>query len=68
MKDSGANSGFMIAQVTAAALVSENISLAFLESVDIISTSANREDHVSLATHGALKAAKSPAMLPVSYV
>ncbi|HEY0111516.1 MAG TPA: histidine ammonia-lyase [Allosphingosinicella sp.] len=54
--DSGVNSGFMIPQVTAAALVSENKSLAFPASVDSIPTSANQEDHVSMATHGACKA------------
>jgi histidine ammonia-lyase len=54
--DSGVNSGFMIAQVTAAALVSENKSLAYPASVDTIPTSAGQEDHVSMATHGALKA------------
>src|SRR5206468_2708121 len=56
IRDSGVNSGFMIAQVTAAALVSENKSLAFPASVDTIPTSAGQEDHVSMATHGALKA------------
>jgi histidine ammonia-lyase len=56
VQDSGVNSGFMIAQVTAAALVSENKSLAFPASVDSIPTSANQEDHVSMATHAALKA------------
>jgi histidine ammonia-lyase len=56
VEDSGVNSGFMIAQVTAAALVSENKSLAFPASVDSIPTSANQEDHVSMATHGAAKA------------
>jgi len=56
VRDSGVNSGFMIAQVTAAALVSENKSLAFPASVDTIPTSAGQEDHVSMATHGALKA------------
>ncbi len=56
VQDSGVNSGFMIAQVTAAALVSENKSLAFPASVDSIPTSANQEDHVSMATHGARKA------------
>jgi histidine ammonia-lyase len=54
--DSGVNSGFMILHVTAAALVSENKSLAFPASVDTIPTSAGQEDHVSMATHGALKA------------
>ena len=56
VEDSGVNSGFMIAQVTAAALVSENKSLAFPASVDSIPTSAGQEDHVSMATHGATKA------------
>ncbi|MDQ4087024.1 MAG: histidine ammonia-lyase [Pseudomonadota bacterium] len=56
VEDSGVNSGFMIAHVTAAALVSENKSLAFPASVDTIPTSAGQEDHVSMATHGALKA------------
>jgi histidine ammonia-lyase len=51
--NSGLNSGFMIAQVTAAALVSENKSIAAPCSVDSIPTSANQEDHVSMATHGA---------------
>ncbi len=50
---SGLNSGFMIAQVTAAALVSENKNLATPASVDSIPTSANQEDHVSMATHAA---------------
>lgn len=49
----GLNSGFMIPQVTAAALVSENKQKAFPASVDSIPTSANQEDHVSMATHGA---------------
>ncbi len=53
VKDGGVNSGFMIAQVTAAALVSENKSLAHPASVDSIPTSANQEDHVSMATFGA---------------
>jgi histidine ammonia-lyase len=56
VEESGVNSGFMIAQVTAAALVSENKNLAFPASVDTIPTSAGQEDHVSMATHGALKA------------
>ena len=46
---SGLNSGFMMAQVTAAALVSENKTLAHPASVDSIPTSANQEDHVSMA-------------------
>src|SRR3546814_11388710 len=49
VRDSGVNSGFMIAQVTAAALVSENKQLAHPASVDSIPTSANQEDHVSMA-------------------
>jgi histidine ammonia-lyase len=49
----GLNSGFMIPQVTAAALVSENKQRAFPASVDSIPTSANQEDHVSMAAHGA---------------
>jgi len=53
VENSGVNSGFMIAQVTAAALVSENKSLAAPCSVDSIPTSANQEDHVSMATHAA---------------
>lgn len=50
VNDPGINSGFMIAQVTAAALVSENKTLAHPASVDSIPTSANQEDHVSMAT------------------
>lgn len=49
----GLNSGFMIAQVTAAALASENKSLAHPASVDSMPTSANQEDHVSMATYAA---------------
>ncbi len=51
----GLNSGFMLAQVTAAALVSENKQKAYPASVDSIPTSANQEDHVSMATHGAFR-------------
>ena len=51
--NSGLNSGFMIAQVTAAALVSENKAMAHPGSVDSIPTSANQEDHVSMATYAA---------------
>jgi histidine ammonia-lyase len=51
--DSGVNSGLMIAQVTAAALASENKTLAHPASVDTIPTSANQEDHVSMATFAA---------------
>jgi histidine ammonia-lyase len=53
VRDGGLNSGFMIAQVTAAALASENKSLAHPSSVDSLPTSANQEDHVSMATYGA---------------
>jgi histidine ammonia-lyase len=49
----GLNSGFMIPQVTAAALVSENKQMAFPASVDSIPTSANQEDHVSMSAHAA---------------
>ncbi|MHB8530530.1 MAG: histidine ammonia-lyase [Caulobacteraceae bacterium] len=49
----GLNSGFMIAQVTAAALIAENKQRAHPASVDSIPTSANQEDHVSMAAHGA---------------
>jgi histidine ammonia-lyase len=54
--DSGVNSGLMIPQVTAAALVSENKSLAFPASVDSIPTSAGQEDHVSMAPIAGRKA------------
>ena len=50
VKEPGLNSGFMIAHVTAAALASENKSLAHPASVDSLPTSANQEDHVSMAT------------------
>ena len=49
----GLNSGFMIPQVTAAALVAENKQRAHPASIDSIPTSANQEDHVSMAAHGA---------------
>jgi histidine ammonia-lyase len=51
--NSGVNSGFMVAQVTAAALAAENKALAHPASVDSIPTSANQEDHVSMATYAA---------------
>lgn len=57
VEDSGVNSGLMIPQVTAAALVSENRSLAYPASVDSIPTSAGQEDHVSMAPIAARKAA-----------
>ena len=53
VKDGGINSGFMNSQVTAAALASENKSLAHPASVDSMPTSANQEDHVSMATFAA---------------
>ena len=53
VRDPGVNSGFMIAHVTAAALASENKSHAHPASVDTIPTSANQEDHVSMATYAA---------------
>jgi histidine ammonia-lyase len=53
VRDGGLNSGFMIAQVTAAALASENKSYAHPASVDSLPTSANQEDHVSMATFAA---------------
>jgi len=55
-QDSGVNSGLMIPQVTAAALVSENKSLAHPASIDTIPTSAGQEDHVSMAPIAARKA------------
>ena len=56
VEESGLNSGFMIAQYTAAALVSENKILSHPASVDSIPTSANKEDHVSMGTIAARKA------------
>jgi histidine ammonia-lyase len=53
VNDAGVNSGFMIAHVTAAALASENKQKSHPACVDSIPTSANQEDHVSMATHGA---------------
>lgn len=53
VENGGVNSGFMLAQVTAAALASENKSLAHPASVDSLPTSANQEDHVSMATFAA---------------
>lgn len=51
VQNAGLNSGFMIAQVTAAALASENKCLAHPASIDSLPTSANQEDHVSMATY-----------------
>ena len=56
--DPGLHSGFMLAQVTAAALVSENKILAHPATVDSIPTSAAKEDHVAMGAHGARKAAR----------
>jgi histidine ammonia-lyase len=53
VQSSGLNSGFMVAQISAAALASENKSLAHPASVDSIPTAANQEDHVSMATFAA---------------
>lgn len=55
----GLQSGLMIAQVTAAALTSEIKTLSHPASVDTIPTSANKEDHVSMSMHGALKAERA---------
>ena len=57
-RNGGLNSGYMIAHVTAAALTSENKMLSHPASVDSIPTSANQEDHVSMATHGAYRLQK----------
>ncbi len=62
----GSNASFMIAHVTAAALVSENKQKAWPASVDSIPTSANQEDHVSMAAHGARRLARMNANL--SYI
>jgi histidine ammonia-lyase len=53
IKEPGLNSGFMIAEVASAALASENRQKAAPAVIDTIPTSANQEDHVSMATHGA---------------
>jgi len=53
VNNGGVNSGFMIAQVTSAALASENKTLAHPASIDSLPTSANQEDHVSMATFAA---------------
>lgn len=57
VNNGGVNSGFMIAQVTAAALASENKTLAHPASIDSLPTSANQEDHVSMATFAARRLA-----------
>ena len=58
VSEPGLNSGFMIAQVTAAALASETKQMAAPCSVDSLPTSANQEDHVSMAAHGARRLAR----------
>jgi histidine ammonia-lyase len=58
-RDSGLHSGYMLAQVTAAALVSELKTLGQPASVDTIPTSANREDHVSMSMAAGLKAQRA---------
>jgi histidine ammonia-lyase len=58
-RDSGLHSGYMLAQVTAAALTSELKTLAHPASADTIPTSANREDHVSMSMGAALKASRA---------
>jgi histidine ammonia-lyase len=72
VRDSGLNSGFMIAQVTAAALASENKSLAHPASVDSIPTSANQEDHVSMASFAARRlgdmVANSRTIVAIEYL
>ncbi|SHO55392.1 histidine ammonia-lyase [Vibrio quintilis] len=68
----GVNSGFMIAQVTSAALASENKTLAHPGSVDSLPTSANQEDHVSMATFAARRlkdmAENTRGILAVEYL
>jgi histidine ammonia-lyase len=72
VRDSGLNSGFMIAQVTAAALASENKSLAHPASVDSLPTSANQEDHVSMAPFAARRlgamVANSRTIIAIEYL
>jgi histidine ammonia-lyase len=62
----GLNSGFMIVHVTAAALASENKSMAHPASVDSLPTSANQEDHVSMATFAARRLA--PMLANTSHI
>jgi len=63
IRDSGLNSGLMMAHVTAAALTAEIKTLASPASVDTIPTSAGREDHVSMSMGAALKAARIADLL-----
>ena len=62
-ENAGLNSGFMMVQVSAAALVSEAKTLAHPASVDSIPTSATQEDHVSMSTWGARKMANVAGIL-----
>ncbi|MCC4247212.1 histidine ammonia-lyase [Stappia indica] len=64
-RDPGLNSGMMIAEVTTAALMSENKHLAHPCSIDSTPTSANQEDHVSMAAHGARRLERMNANLAV---
>ncbi len=72
VEQGGLNSGFMIAQVTAAALASENKTLAHPASVDSLPTSANQEDHVSMATFAARRlldmAENTSGILAIEYL
>ena len=72
VEDAGLNSGFMVAHVTAASLASENKSLAHPASVDSLPTSANQEDHVSMATFAARRLAEmndnTQSILAVEYL
>jgi histidine ammonia-lyase len=72
VNNGGVNSGFMIAQVTSAALASENKTLAHPASVDSLPTSANQEDHVSMATFAARRltdmAENTRGILAVEYL
>ncbi|NUZ10564.1 histidine ammonia-lyase [Pseudoalteromonas sp. McH1-7] len=72
VNNGGVNSGFMIAQVTAAALASENKTLAHPGSIDSLPTSANQEDHVSMATFAARRlqdmADNTQGVLAVEYL
>ncbi len=72
VNNGGVNSGFMIAQVTSAALASENKTLAHPASVDSLPTSANQEDHVSMATFAARRlrdmASNTEVILAIEYL
>jgi histidine ammonia-lyase len=63
IRNPGLNSGFMVPQCTAAALMSENKQMAHPASVDSAPTSANQEDHVSMAAHGARRLTQMNANL-----